>query len=279
MHAGSLYRGNGADPEWSERASRRMRHEALQTTAMTSNSTQRTKEGLVYQRIKALLVGHAFAPGEKILAHTLADRLGVSGTPVREALIRLQAENFLSSTPNRGFFFKPISLEEMADLYRFAFVLLRNAVEAAPGAAGGPAGGNGAAGNGATVMMPGARPPAAAAVCVAAIPDAPDPSDATPESYAAFIEELFLAIVSMSESRAMIEVLRNIMERTRFIRRIDLELPGHFGEIRRLMTELIELLQTRNTAGALRNLESQMRRQIAVLPDLVKEGLIRSCST
>jgi DNA-binding GntR family transcriptional regulator len=250
--------------------------DALQTTAMTSSSTQRTKEGLVYQRIKALLVGHAFAPGEKILAHTLADRLGVSGTPVREALIRLQAENFLSSTPNRGFFFKPISLEEMTDLYRFAFVLLRNAVGTLRRA--GPSGGDGGSpGNGAATMMPGAR--SAAASGAVAIPDAPASSETTPEAYAAFIEELFLAIVSISESRSMTEVMRNIMERTRYIRQIDLELPGHFDQIKGMMAELAELLRARDTDGALRNLETQMRRQLAVLPDLVKEGLIRSCST
>jgi hypothetical protein len=40
-------------------------------------------------------------------------------------------------------------------------------------------------------MIPGARPPAAAAVSAVAIPDAPASSEATPESYAAFIEELF----------------------------------------------------------------------------------------
>jgi DNA-binding GntR family transcriptional regulator len=265
-----------AGAEWCSGLSSDRGTDTLQATAMTSSSTQRTKEGLVYQRIKALLVGHAFAPGEKILAHSLADRLGVSGTPVREALIRLQAENFLSATPNRGFFFKPINLDEMTDLYRFAFMLLRNSIEAAFG--GGGMGGNGAAGNGMAGSNGGGGGGGGGGGVSVVIPDTPASADITPDYYAAFIEELYTAIVSMAESRTMNEVMRNILERTRFVRRIDLELPGHLAEIRPLMAELVDLLRAGDTDGVLHNLAKQRKRKFAVLPDLVKEGLIRSCS-
>lgn len=54
--------------------------------------------------IRALVVQGQYAPGAQLKEEELAMRLGVSRTPVREALRRLQAEGLVEYRPNRGTF-------------------------------------------------------------------------------------------------------------------------------------------------------------------------------
>lgn len=53
----------------------------------------------------------------------LADVLGVSRTPVREALMQLEQETFLVSDPGRGFFVAPMTAQEVRDLFPLIGVL------------------------------------------------------------------------------------------------------------------------------------------------------------
>lgn len=57
------------------------------------------------------------APGSRLVESLLAKDLGVSRTPLREALMHLEREGFLELKPNRGFFVAPLSGEEAAELY------------------------------------------------------------------------------------------------------------------------------------------------------------------
>ena len=53
----------------------------------------------VYVRLRDLIVQGSLAPGSRIVETEIASRLGVSRTPVREALQRLQQEGFVSGAP------------------------------------------------------------------------------------------------------------------------------------------------------------------------------------
>ncbi len=56
----------------------------------------------VYDQLKNAIMTGQFEPGEAVTIRDLAERLGVSNTPVREALRRLIAEHALESLPNRS---------------------------------------------------------------------------------------------------------------------------------------------------------------------------------
>src|ERR671925_1915102 len=62
----------------------------------------------VYNQIKNLILCNEFMPGQKLHHQQLSERLGVSRTPVREALTRLVQEGYVSFLPNRGFTCKEI---------------------------------------------------------------------------------------------------------------------------------------------------------------------------
>jgi DNA-binding GntR family transcriptional regulator len=82
----------------------------------------------VYNELKAMIMAYRFRPGEQLLIGELADRLGVSSTPIREALIRLQAESLLAPMYRRGFFARALSAKEMIDLYGCGTLILKQAL-------------------------------------------------------------------------------------------------------------------------------------------------------
>lgn len=69
-----------------------------------------------------VLDGH-FAPGERLNEVELADSLGISRGPVREAIHRLASEGVLRSVPRRGAFVPTFTADELADLYEVREVL------------------------------------------------------------------------------------------------------------------------------------------------------------
>lgn len=70
-----------------------------------------------YQEIRSLIFRGEFPPGSKLPHADLSRRLGMSSTPIREALARLIQEGYARQVPNVGFFVQPLGLEEAAQLY------------------------------------------------------------------------------------------------------------------------------------------------------------------
>src|ERR1700752_4241327 len=85
----------------------------------------------VYAQIKTLILCNEILPGQKLHHQELSERLGVSRTPVREALTRLAQEGYVSLLPNRGFTCKEIRWQEAEELYHLREALEAFAVEKA----------------------------------------------------------------------------------------------------------------------------------------------------
>jgi DNA-binding GntR family transcriptional regulator len=69
-----------------------------------------------------MILDGSLAPGRVNEVH-LAATLGVSRTPLREALMRLVSEGALTSIPRRGFFVAPLTAEEVEQLYPIRAIL------------------------------------------------------------------------------------------------------------------------------------------------------------
>lgn len=80
-----------------------------------------------YGAIRKLLVEFKLKPEERINEVHLARSLGVSRTPIREALKRLASVGFVSLTPIRGFFVRSLNAEGMIDLYEMLSIIERAA--------------------------------------------------------------------------------------------------------------------------------------------------------
>jgi DNA-binding GntR family transcriptional regulator len=99
-----------------------------------SKTKPRAAENLsarVYNQIMNLILCNDIMPGQKLHHQQLSERLGVSRTPIREALTRLVQEGYVSFLPNRGFTCKEIGMQEAEELYELREALEAFAVEKA----------------------------------------------------------------------------------------------------------------------------------------------------
>jgi DNA-binding GntR family transcriptional regulator len=70
----------------------------------------------VYVHVKAGILDHRYPAGDLLTEGEVAAQVGVSRTPVREALLRLEAEGFLRLYPKRGALVVPVSADEARDV-------------------------------------------------------------------------------------------------------------------------------------------------------------------
>lgn len=70
---------------------------------------------MAYRRLRRDIVTGAFAPGQPLRLEALRQRYGLSFSPLREALNRLQTERLVVAAALRGFSVAPLSTEEMWD--------------------------------------------------------------------------------------------------------------------------------------------------------------------
>lgn len=70
-----------------------------------------------YQGIRQMLFYNEIIPGQKIKYQDLADKIGVSITPVIHALKWLEFKNIVNHEPNRGYFVNEVSLKEIREIY------------------------------------------------------------------------------------------------------------------------------------------------------------------
>lgn len=66
-------------------------------------------------RLRELVIGGQLAPGTRIAESALVERIGVSRTPIRMALVRLQEEGLLEALPSGGFVVKAFSERDIQD--------------------------------------------------------------------------------------------------------------------------------------------------------------------
>ncbi len=70
----------------------------------------------VYHRISELISSGKIAPAERIMENRLSKQLGVSRTPIREALHILEMEGFLEAIPRVGYQVKAMAWEELEEI-------------------------------------------------------------------------------------------------------------------------------------------------------------------
>jgi len=70
----------------------------------------------IYERLKADILSTTLEPGRKLQLRFLTQHYDAGQTPLREALNRLSSEELVVGKEQRGFFVKPISLEELREL-------------------------------------------------------------------------------------------------------------------------------------------------------------------
>jgi DNA-binding GntR family transcriptional regulator len=94
-------------------SAKQMTHDSLVTSVLGPA----TKADAVYAELRARIIEARLLPGARLDQETLASSLGVSTTPLREALRRLESERLVQRAAHREVMIAPLSRAELAELY------------------------------------------------------------------------------------------------------------------------------------------------------------------
>lgn len=99
---------------------------------MTDSSPQSSGQGAsAHARLLQLVTEGVYRPGDRLREVEIAERLGLSRTPVREALRRLEADGVVVHAPRVGAVIRSLDHAEVVELYEMRLVLERTAAEMA----------------------------------------------------------------------------------------------------------------------------------------------------
>lgn len=71
---------------------------------------------LVYEELKSLILTGKIKPGTRLMEVELAEDMGVSRTPIREAIRKLEKEGLVTIEPRRGAYASEVSVKDMEDI-------------------------------------------------------------------------------------------------------------------------------------------------------------------
>jgi DNA-binding GntR family transcriptional regulator len=162
----------------------------------------RSRADDVYEQLKKDVAEFRLVPGDRFTENELCERLGVSRTPVRQALFRLQQEHVVEVLFRSGWRVLPFDFERFDQLYDLRMVLETTAVH--------------------RLCADDRRVDHALLESLAAIwmvPAAARSED--PVEVAQWDEEFHCALVAAAGNAEMARVHRDVTERIRIIRRLD----------------------------------------------------------
>lgn len=225
---------------------------------MLTLDSEHNKKDAAYSSIKELAVNFRFRPGDQLHVTELSDRLHISATPVREALIQLYGERLVVAIPNRGFFAKAPDVAELEGIHEISRSILRYSVMTRRR----------------RFETDGIPRPKLPLYRV-------DASESEEEIIAAsaqakLIELVFERIASLSGHEEMISIVRNFNDRSHFVRVVYLETRessvASFDE----PMAIINAMEMEDTSLTLSHIDRHFDRIIRELPALAKEALSRA---
>jgi DNA-binding GntR family transcriptional regulator len=219
---------------------------------MTDGKSQAGFVDRLYQQLKTMAVNFELKPDQRVNESELAEKLGASRTPIREALNRLVAEGLLTFQPRKGFFCRPLQPKIIFDLYETRLAIEKE-----------------------TVRLACERSSQAdVAALRASLEDVrPGKAQYEVEALVHSDEALHSGIARLSGNDELTRILGNIQEKIRFVRWIDMENRRQttFGE----HLAIVDAIYERDTVKALRLIGAHVERRSEQITAVVREGYSR----
>jgi DNA-binding GntR family transcriptional regulator len=226
---------------------------AVAPVPVASISKLRRERGSgVFEALRDMAISYQLKPGERLSEIELAERLGVSRTPVREALARLVNDGFLLPA-TRGFVRRPLDVQETLDLYE-----ARVAVESACLSL--------------AILRATDEDIAQARRYLAGSQKAP--LDTPVEQLVELDEGFHLRIADMARNQELRRMLGVLNERIRFIRWIDMENVGR-NATQKEHQQILKALAARDETAAQRVLKEHIGLRKEQIVDAIAKGLAR----
>ncbi len=78
---------------------------------------------IVFESMREAIIGGVLKPGERLMEIQLAEEMGVSRTPVREAIRKLELEGLVVMIPRKGAYVAEVSLKDLANVFEIRAAL------------------------------------------------------------------------------------------------------------------------------------------------------------
>lgn len=206
----------------------------------------------VYEQLRDAAISFALLPGDRINEVELADRFGVSRTPLREALHRLTADGFLTLSPGKGFYQRPLDPKAAFELFEFRARLETSAIP---------------------LVIARATPEELAAIGDFLDISSADVPGRTIVDLVNLDERFHEQLIALSGNTEMTRVLRNVNGRIRFVRWIDMEGRRSFTQSEH--KEILAAVLRRDAAGAMDLLSRHIERRLDQITASIREGFAR----
>lgn len=234
---------------------RHMRQAGKTRTDEAAARPLRTPTGeRVYEEIRKMAVGYDFRPNERINELELAGRMGVSRSPIREALQRLVTEGLITFQPNRGFFCRDLDVNQIVHLSDVRAFLEQKAVELA-------------AENAPLDELNGL---VSWWNLVTERADSYSSAELTNKD-----EEFHMRIADMSGNPELSHMIHGINARIRFVREIEIEKQRRRSTTYTEHTDIAEALRNRQGKAAGELMHEHIKMSVADAMTTVKDGLAR----
>ncbi len=205
----------------------------------------------IYDKVKAMAVSFRLRPGDRLNEVALSRELGVSRTPLREALNRLVAERLFDFRPGQGFFCRALDAQSIYDLFELRQIIETAAVRAAC---------DKASDNELQTLRD--------ELYATGI----DITGLTVEEAVSRDEAFHLGIAKLSGNMELLHMLTRINERIRYIRWISMSLDRvqrSKDEHKRVMQALLD----RDADAAARALSAHIAKRMDQVQDAVRHGI------
>ena len=77
----------------------------------------------IYEHLRAQILNNTIMPSSRLVEAQIAKEVGISRTPIREALHLLEKDGFLESVPRVGYFVKKLDLDELDEIFEIRLVI------------------------------------------------------------------------------------------------------------------------------------------------------------
>lgn len=211
----------------------------------------------VYEKVKGLAIDYHFRPGERVNEVELAAQLGVSRTPVREALNRLAKDGFMNFVPNRGFYSRDLTPEGVRELYEVRMVIEQSTFRFA------------------CLRATDEEIAATTAIWKEVSQHRPAQTEQDWAKIAEIDERFHMEIARISHNSRLHEMLDSLNSLSRFFRRIDLETPVRRNNAYDEHVEIIAALRQRDIEKGVVLIEQHISLSAEHAVEVTKEGLAR----
>lgn len=213
----------------------------------------------VYDRLKTEIIHWRYQPGQRLPAEVLATEMGVSRTPVREALRRLEQENLVTYTPRLGYSVRTIELKDFNELYQVRLILESAAAKQAAEMASSPEGKTLVDDLMATWQGRGEDPPNG------------ERTDLVYDD-----EAFHESIALVAGNRYLHDLLRSINERIRIVRIVDFHHPERLKTTYREHIEIIKAIVRGDGEGAAKAMETHIGGSKEHIKDNLMQALLKA---